>query len=410
MMPTLPSVDGGDAAIPSLAVTRQVVSLRAERIAAGGDALAREESGRIVFVPGALPGELVDVRLVEEKSDFARAELLSVVEPSPARRHAPCRHVAEGCGGCTWQHVEPVVQAELKVAIVREALTRTGRLPDAEVTLGPPLATDAFRTSLRLAVDTRGRTGFRAFHRHDVVPVDDCLVAHPLLADLLAVDFPGATEVSLRCSPVTGQRSVLTDPPGAVHDARLPSDVSTGRRAALEEVVAGTRLRVSARSFFQTRTDGAEALVATVRLAASDVFGSGTLVDAYAGVGLFSASLGAGMDIVAVERSPSSCADARRNLRSLGAKIIESDVEKWRPAPASLVIADPSRRGLGARAAHVLTATHAARFVLVSCDPVSLARDARLLVDHGYVHAGSTVIDLFPHTPHVEVVTKFDRL
>jgi 23S rRNA (uracil1939-C5)-methyltransferase len=173
----------------------------------------------------------------------------------------------------------------------------------------------------------------------------------------------------------------------------------------LHEVVAGARFRVSARSFFQTRTDGAAALVAAVTAAADGA--EGPMVDAYAGVGLFAATVGAGREVTAVEQSPSSVADARHNLPA--ATVVGSAVERWRPHPAGLVVADPARRGLGPEAVAVLAATGAARLVLVSCDPVSLARDARLLAAAGYEHGGSTVVDLFPHTPHVEVVTRFDR-
>lgn len=385
------------------------VELRAERIAAGGDAIAREEGGRVVFVPGALPGELVRATVVEERTDFARAHLDEVLDPSPARVEPPCPFVARGCGGCSWQHVRPEAQPALKVAIVAEALARTGGLREARVEAGPTLAPSGFRTTLRLAVDGRGRTGFRAAKSHGLVHVDPCLVAHPLLADLLDVAFPGAREVTLRCAVATGERSVATDPAASVLHARLPTDVATGRRAAIHEVVVGAQLRVSTGSFFQTRADGAGALVRLVAEAAGEHLGAGPLVDAYAGVGLFAAALGGAVAVTAVERSRSSCADARHNLRRRDATVVEEDVERWNPHPAALVVADPSRRGLGSRGARVLAGTGAPRLVLVSCDPVSLARDAMVLAGLGYSHRGSTVLDLFPHTPHVEVVTRFDH-
>ena len=113
--------------------------------------------------------------------------------------------------------------------------------------------------------------------------------------------------------------------------------------------------------------------------------------------------------MVAVESSRSAVADARRNLAARTATVVDVDVARWRPAPADVVVADPARAGLGRRAAEVLAGTGATRFVLVSCDAASLARDARLLGGLGYDHVRSTVVDLFPHTAHVEVVTRFDR-
>jgi 23S rRNA (uracil1939-C5)-methyltransferase len=133
------------------------------------------------------------------------------------------------------------------------------------------------------------------------------------------------------------------------------------------------------------------------------------VVDAYGGVGLFAATVlrDAGR-IHLVEMSPSSCADARHNLADLDVVLAESTVEQWTPTLAQLVIADPARAGLGAAGVERLAATGAARLVLVSCDPVSAARDTALLVAAGYRHHGSEVLDLFPNTVHMEVVSRFD--
>jgi 23S rRNA (uracil1939-C5)-methyltransferase len=131
------------------------------------------------------------------------------------------------------------------------------------------------------------------------------------------------------------------------------------------------------------------------------------MLDAYGGIGLFAATLGAQRSIV-VESSASSCADAIANLGDR-ATVHHTTFERWVPQLVDLAVVDPARAGLGREATDVLVATGAARVVLVSCDPVSLARDTTLLAAHGYRHAGSTVLDLFPHTPHVEVVTRFDR-
>ena len=131
------------------------------------------------------------------------------------------------------------------------------------------------------------------------------------------------------------------------------------------------------------------------------------MVDAYAGVGLFAAAVEDASSIVVVERSPSAAQDARHNVPA--ARVVEVDVARWKPTPADVIIADPSRDGLGRAAATVLAGCGARRVVLVSCDPVALARDAKLLAGLGYAHTHSVLVDLFPHTPHVETVSRFDR-
>jgi 23S rRNA (uracil1939-C5)-methyltransferase len=390
--------------------------VRAEKMAAGGDAIARIADGRIAFVRGALPGELVEITIVQSKKDFVRAEVLDVVEPSVDRVQPPCPAHAAGCGGCTWQHVDEGAQLAMKTAVVTEALTRTGRLIDPVVDIGSAVPPWAYRTTLRLATGSN-RLGLRGRHSHEVIELDGCPVSHPLLEELLAaIRIHGDGEVSLRVSAATGERSAWIVPvePAKQNGSRavelldVPADVAVGAGAAVHEVVAGKSLRVSAASFFQSGPAAAELLVAGVRLACGDIGDGASIVDAYGGVGLFASALD-GNRVTVVEESESACADARINLDGRRADVVCSSVERWRPRRTDLVVADPSRSGLGRQAVAVLAATEARRIVVVSCDPVSLARDAGLLRESGYEHIKSTVYDLFPQTHHVEVITTFDR-
>jgi 23S rRNA (uracil1939-C5)-methyltransferase len=344
---------------------------------------------------------------VQAKKDFVRAEVTDVIEPSPHRVEPPCPGHAAGCGGCTWQHVAAGAQLRLKAAVVTEALRRTGRIAEPVVDIGDAVPPWAYRTTLRLASGL-DRLGLRGRSSHDVVELDGCPVSHPLLEHMLAgVRIVGDGEVSLRVSAATGERSAwVVD--GDVQLLGLPPEVGVGPDAAIHEVVNGMRLRISAASFFQSGPAAAELLVAAVRSAAEPFIGAGTVIDAYGGVGLFASAVGDGRVIV-VEGSVAACADAAVNLEHRRAEIVCSQVERWKPRRADLVIADPSRSGLGRQAVGVLCATEAQRIILVSCDPVSLARDAGLLRESGYDHVRSTVYDLFPQTHHVEVVTTFDR-
>jgi 23S rRNA (uracil1939-C5)-methyltransferase len=182
-----------------------------------------------------------------------------------------------------------------------------------------------------------------------------------------------------------------------------------GLRAWYHEEVAGRRWRISARSFFQARPDGAEALVDAVRAACAGMARGGGLVDLYGGVGLFAGALEGVGHVTLVEQGRSSVADARVNLAELDARVVGSDVEHWGPTHAATVVADPPRAGLGRRGVAKVAATRAERLALVSCDPAALGRDARLLGEAGYDLVEVTLVDLFPHTSHVEVVTRFDR-
>jgi len=403
---------------------RPTETVRAERLVAGGAALARRESGSIVLVDGALPGELVEVR-VERRSGTERGRMLQILEPSVDRIDPSCPHVLEGCGGCDLASLEPAAQHVVKLDLVQDSLRRLGRLNDAVVDLGPALEPWSFRTTLRMAV-IGGRAGLRMAESHDVVGIDHCAVAHPLLNEMIVEGrFGAATEVMFRVGARTGERMAVVTPTAA--GVKLPGDVlvvgadelAAGRRAWIHEEVAGRRWRISAESFFQTRADGAEALVGVVRTLAADVLDSDdasdaprTLLDAYCGVGLFAGSLldgRAGWRAVAAERSRSSVADARQNLGDLEARVVGTSIERLRAPRADLVVADPSRSGLGRAGVKVLASADAPVLILVSCDPAAAGRDAALLASSGYRAVRSVLVDLFPHTHHTELVSRFEK-
>ena len=180
--------------------------VRFERLVAGGDALGHLADGRVVFVPGALPGELVDVQITQAKKDFARGEVAAIIEPSAHRVTPPCPNVERGCGGCSWQHLDVSQHMDAKVQIVREALKRTAKIDDADITVGGQVASAGTRTTVRMAVNAEGKLGFRRANSHDVIDTPTCLIAHPMLNSFIAdVRVKGATEVTLRCGVATGE-------------------------------------------------------------------------------------------------------------------------------------------------------------------------------------------------------------
>ncbi|MDH3683578.1 MAG: hypothetical protein OEV40_26970 [Acidimicrobiia bacterium] len=387
-----------------------------DRVATGGAALGPGPDGRVVFVSGALPGERVIASVVADHATRIEARVLDVLDPSPGRQGPPCRHVGDGCGGCDWQHATAELQRDLRRSIVIDCLTRLARIREPDVRLGPALDPERYRTTVRVALRD-GRPGYRAGRSHAIVPVESCVVAHPLIEELL-VDgrFGSAAEVSLRVGARTGERVVVARP--TAEGVAMPGDVIVvgddelrrGREVHYHEEIAEHRLRISAQSFFQCRPDGAEALVALVGEAIADA--PGLLVDAYCGVGLFGAIL-AGRSpeprpMTGIEANPAAAADAANNYHA-SATISRRKMERWSPSPAGAVIADPARVGLGKVVAAKLAQTDAAVIALVSCDPASLARDAMLLASHGYDLDHVTVVDLFGHTSHVETVSRFVR-
>lgn len=388
------------------------VTVDLDRVATGGASIGPGPDGRLVFVTGGLPGERVVASIDREHRSRIEATAAAIEVAAPTRRSPPCPEVARSCGGCDLQHASPDGQRELRRDIVVDCLRRLGGVTEPVVELGPPLPVDGYRTSVRMAV-VDGRSGYRASRSHEVVTVGSCLVAHPLVAELITEGrFGSAEEVTIRVGARTGERLVVAHP--TAEGVAVPDDVvvvgtdelDAGHPAAYHEEIGGHRLRVSARSFFQCRPDGAELLV---DLVASALDGAdGPLLDAYCGVGLFGATLGGDgpEPVIGVESNRAAVADAEVNY-GLRGSAIRARMERWRPRPVGAIVADPARSGLGRVVVDRLGATGAPVVALVSCDPASLARDARLLIDRGYTLDRVTVVDLFGHTSHVETVARF---
>ena len=398
------------------------LTLATTGVAAGGDALARDEEGRVVFVAAALTGERVVAEVTEVKRDFLRSTTVEVLEASPHRAVPPCTHFLEGCGGCDLQHADLAGQRAAKRAIVVDALRRLARLeepPVLEAVHGVPA--DGYRTTVRAAVDREGVPRFRRRRSHDDLAVPGCVIAAPPVQQVLAGGrFPGAREVLVRASLATGQ-VVCVPAPRVGRGVEVPDGVKVvpahalgHRNGAVTEVVHGRRFRVSARSFFQSGPAAAELLVDAVDNAlGKDLDAGGLLVDAYAGVGVVGAALAdrhPGLRLECVESGRTAVEDALHNLKVFDAEVLDGDVAAWSTTeqPAAIV-ADPARAGLGADVVDALTRAAAPTLVLVSCDPASLGRDTRLLTARGYTLERVRVLDLFPHTSHLEAVARFTR-
>jgi 23S rRNA (uracil1939-C5)-methyltransferase len=398
----------------------------------GGEGVARVE-GKAVFVPGALPGERIRMRVVDDRKRWARAELLEVVDASPDRVEPPCPYVP-ACGGCDLQHVSPPGQRRLKTRVVREQLIRLGGIDDPPVDdcreVGPAIG---YRTHAQFHAAPDGRLGFHRAGTHEVVPIDRCLVLTPAtqaVRDTIG-DETGAAEVAVRAHPTTGTSAAIITPgagglslPDSDMDLLLvqPDGATLAMRGdgRLAEVVAGVRYGFAASSFFQVTTHGAQALVETVLAILGDV--SGALVwDLYAGVGLFSLPLArAGAEVVTVEGHAAASADAVTNAEEAGLslRVLTEPVQAMtaRAAggdpelePPELVVLDPPRTGAGEQVTADLIALAPPQIVYVACDPAALARDARTLTTGGYRLDRAIPLDLFPMTHHVEVVASFVR-
>ena len=376
-----------------------LVELHIDALAAGGDGVGRLADGRVVFVPLAAPGDRVRARLVSLRSRFARAELDRVLEPGPARV-APACPVFGACGGCAWQHVVYDAQCEAKRAIVEDALRRIGRLAPPEVDFVRSPRPLAYRARTRVLVEG-GRVGYRRRASRELCAVEACPVLVPVVDDALRrlVAAPPAED---------GEWELAAGAAGAVaHPLRGPGE-------ALEIAAGGGSLRISPGVFFQAHAGLRERLLEALARSA----GAGALaLELYAGAGFFTLSLArAFARVVAVEGERDAAADLRHNAAraaASGVAVVEARVEEALAdadllggARPDAVVLDPPRTGLAPGAAGRIAALAPRRIVYLSCDPATLARDAAALVAAGYALEGVVAFDLFPQTPHVEVLAR----
>jgi 23S rRNA (uracil1939-C5)-methyltransferase len=408
------------------------IQLTPTTIAHGGAALGRHE-GRVIFVSGAIPGEMVRAEIIEDKGRFARARLIEAINPSPDRVTPRCPHVPE-CGGCQWQHIAYARQLALKAEVVRDQLTRIGGVaaPLVRPTLPAP-SPWGYRNRVTFSVGDDDRMGFQRAASHDVLSIDECHIADPRLMALyddLDLDLPGLVRLTLMGGSDEDDLLMAFEtrhdkppelhadfPVSCVHlvsgDEAIPVNL-IGHNHVTQRV-AGHAYRVSAGRFFQVNTAVAEKLVELV-LAWLDPSHDDTVLDAYCGVGLFTLPLAdrAGL-VVAVELDPGATEDLILNLGEIeNVEVIEGAVEVVLPGlvaeePLQGIVVDPPRQGLDVAVVDALVASGPPRLVYASCDPATLARDVKRLVRGGYALADFQPVDMFPQTYHVETVALLKR-
>lgn len=372
-----------------------------ERVAHGGVCVARVPDGRVVFVRHTLPGERVRIAITEEKKSFLRADAVEVLTPASGRVAPPCPWAGPGrCGGCDWQHVDIAEQRRLKSSVVREQLERLAGLDRDVVVEEVPGSPDGlhWRTRMRFAVDETGRAGLRPHRSHDVVPIDDCLIAvrGADVPELVARDWPADSEVSVDVSSA-GERAVSIGSPAEL----------------LTEHAAGRDWSVPVGGFWQVHPAAADVL-AEVVLAFAQATEADRCLDLYCGVGLFAGALAPSVaSVLAVESDVRAVAAAEANLAEHAhVSVVRDRVDRWLrrdPQPADVVVLDPPRKGAGRHVVDDIAARQPRVVVYVACDPAALARDLATFTQHGYALADLRAFDLFPMTAHVECVAQIVR-
>lgn len=409
------------------------VRLTIERPVAGGRMIARHE-GAVVFVAGAIPGEVVDAEIEKIQRGTVWAIARDILQPSPDRIGG----VPDGaCGGSVLAHINYERQRSLKCEIIVDAFRRLGRITlDRPITVtGSPV--DGYRMRAQLHV-RGGRLGFFREGTHSLcepgptrqLRAGTIEALSALERSLATLDRPPVFEIELSENVDATERALhlelvpdadpsrlatLTNIAGVTGVTCAPLDhprtMELWGSPLVTDRVGGATLTRHARSFFQGNRFLLTPLVEQVIGSIDDRPG---VLDLYAGVGLFSVSAAvAGRGpVIAVEGDFFAADDLRRNADGHDIAVHVGAVERFlerAPTGVSSVIVDPPRTGMSKEATAGVIRLQAARLVYVSCDVATLARDARVLIDAGYRMVSAQAFDLFPNTAHVETVIAFAR-
>ena len=395
---------------------RKPIEIELTGFAAGGKAVGRAPDGRVAFVEYGIPGERVLAEISAETPSYIEASTIEVREPSDQRVEPRCQYYGR-CGGCQLQHIGYGEQLRLKSGVVREQLRRIGRFEETDldgvlremIGMADPWA---YRNHMRFTVRRDGEVGFMEHGTHRFLRIDHCEIALPE-ANRVLRDTQGRTmqtrALTVRAGEHTGE--LLVQPKLRWRPHRRGNTRSG--QPSYHELLRGARYRVSSPAFFQVNSRQAERLIELV-VARARAVEPRLVVDAYGGVGTFAVALAQVVpDVVTIEESAAAGDDAEVNLapydnvrRIVGS--VEEELPGLTPAP-DVVVVDPPRAGLDQSVIDAILESGARRLVYVSCDPATLARDLRRLVDGGMALHEVQPIDMFPQTQHIECISTLDR-
>jgi 23S rRNA (uracil1939-C5)-methyltransferase len=447
--------------------TGTLLDLRVDDLAQGGAGVARHD-GYVVFVEGGLPGDVVRAEVFKSKRDYANARVVELLEASEDRVPERCEHDGFPCPGSPWQALRYERQLEHKQRQVDEALTRLGGLSGYELEpIVPAVETWRYRNKLEYSfgqTDSGVALGFHARGRWEqIVDARDCMLASEqnnavrnLVRDWCSaqglsaynrrtgegflrnlVVREGRRTGALQLRLVTAAGDLATASLRDTVDERFrgatlmwtttdaAAEVSSGGETVtlaehepLEEEVSRLRFRISPEAFFQTNTVMAERLY---ELAAdyAGLTGRERVFDIYCGIGTLSLVFALrSAEVWGVDIEEDAIADAIENARrnenqnvqyyAGNARTAIRPLAERAPRP-DIVVVDPPRAGLSQKVVRRLLETGPRRIVYVSCNPTTLAPNARQMVDDGFRLVKVRPVDMFPHTPHIECVALLER-
>ena len=407
----------------------ELKTLKIQSLVYEGYGLSRLPDGKAVFVPFVLPDEVVEIRVVEEKKGYILAELVKIIEPHPQRILPRCTHFGK-CGGCHYQHIPYELQLQYKKAIFIEQLRRIAGIEKPKtIEIIPSKQEWGYRDSLQFSLSENGKLSFSDIYRNDPFEVLECHLPMPEINSFWPqIDFdPGSRieRVEVRQNldgdlllMMRGSDEELPEmeteaPVSIVHLGKTDQVVLAGDDFLIMRIKE-KNFKVSAGAFFQTNLDCADNLVDIVIKAVSQS-NCRSVMDIFCGVGLFSAFLADRVDqIIGIESSSTACEDFAVNLDDYDNVLLYQGKAEHILSSINVnpdcVIVDPPRAGLKHETTQSIISRSPRLLIYISCNPSTLARDVKYLIEAGYKLESSTLVDMFPQTFHIETVILMSRV
>ena len=382
-----------------------IITLNVGNIANGGHFIGRHND-QIVFVRHSLTGERANVKITAVNSKFAFGDAIEILKKSKDRVNAPCKYAhPEGCGGCDFQHIDPIAQLNLKKIVIQDQFKRIAKIEiNPEIISKDSLGGLNWRTRLNLAISENKKLGLHAHKSNKIIEIDECLIA---------VEGINKSEIFNKKWENEDNIKISYSSDNDMNISQLGKNISGPDK--LNEVVDDNKYYISPKSFWQSHKNAPEFILEQV-LKFANIKEGERVCDLYGGVGLFtlpiSKILGENGEVHLIEVNKVCIADATEMFADVKNIFIHHGTVEQKLGSIkkiNTIILDPPRNGVSKQVINQMIEKKPQTIIYVSCNPSTLARDTKILTDNNYTLTNIVGLDLFPMTHHIECVASFTK-
>ena len=384
----------------------EILTLDIGNIANGGHFVARHDN-QIIFVRHAISGETAKVKVTAINSRFAFGDAVEILKPSKDRVPPPCQYAhPEGCGGCDFQHINYDVQSDLKKEVLKDQFKRITKIDiSPEIIIVNPSDGLHWRSRLNLAISENKKVGLRAHKSNSIIEINECLIALKEInkSDIFSANWDSEENLKISCSN-TNQINISQFNKSIIGPEKLTENVDNNEYT------------ISPKSFWQSNINDPGLILQQV-IKEANIQQDEIVCDLYGGVGLFtlpiSKLIGKNGQVHLIEMNDTCIEDANNMFEHIDNVFIHHGTVEQKLGSVKkidTIILDPPRNGVSKQVMNQMIEKKPHTIIYVSCNPSTLARDSKVLLDNKYSLNNIVGLDLFPMTHHIESVAAFRKI